>query len=216
MICDFINDESYFLTPFDLWLLVQKFKVPSIFLSKTVSNLIETNNTKNLFLGYGHEGDRFAFIVIPGLRAENIPVFKLIMTNEEEVFIPIESIIESSCRDKIIDVIQNDKPIEEMLISYIKKPRLKEKIEDVIPVDDAIILPPKKLETRGRKKKNVEQIEVLPVLEEKEEEEEEKPFVLNIEKPKTRKNKGPYVSKQQTQKNVLKRKLIFEPELEPE
>ena len=84
-------------------------------------------------------------------------------------------------------------------------------MEDVIPVDDAIILPPKKLETRGRKKKNVEQIEVLPVLEE---EEEEKPIVLNIEKLKTKKNKGPYVSKQQTQKNVLKRKLIFEPEPE--
>ena len=212
---DFINDESYFLTPFDLWLLVQRFKVPSIFLSKTVSNLIETNNTKNLFLGYGHEGDRFAFIVIPGLRAENIPVFKLIMTNEEEVFIPIESIIDSECLNKIVDVIQNGKTIEEMLISYIKKPRLKEKIEDVIPVDDAIILPPKKLETRGRKKKNVEQIEVLPVLEEQREE-EEKPIVLNIEKPKTRKNKGPYVSKQQTQKNILKRKLIFEPELEPQ
>ena len=201
---DFINDDSYFLTPFDLWILVQKFKVPTIFLSKTITNLIETNNTKNLFLGYGSEGDSFAFIIIPGLRAENIPGYKLIIKNEEEIFIPIESIIDNDCRDKMLDVIQNSKTIEEMLVSYTKKPRLKEKFDENIAFEDAGILPPKK-ETRGRKKKNIEIIPILKV-------NEETPIVLINEVSQSRKNRN-YISTQKTQKN-LKRKLIYEAESE--
>jgi hypothetical protein len=205
---DFINDESYFLTPFDLWLLVQKYKIPCIFLSKTIINLIETNYTKNLFLGYGFEGDNFAFIVIPGLRAENIPGYKLLLTNTAEVFIPIDSIIDTPCRDKIIDVIQNSKTIEEMLVSYVKKPRLKEKSIDVIPIDDKMNLglPPKKVETRGRKKKIIEKQVVSPIVD------EPVPIVLNIQQPKTRKNKNQYVSNKPLQKNIIKRKLIIEHE----
>ena len=65
---DFITTDNYFLTTFDLWLLVQKFKIPTIFISTT--KLLETNNKKHFFIGYGEENDDFAFVVVPGISAQ--------------------------------------------------------------------------------------------------------------------------------------------------
>ena len=203
---EFIMDESYFLTPFDMWLLVQKYKTPSIFLSKTVGNLLETNDTSNLFLGYGFEGDSFAFIIIPGLRAENVPGFKYILTNNEELFIPIESIRDNECRDKIEQTIQTSKSIYEMLDSFMKKTKNK-------PGDEEEeLLVPKKKETRGRKPNLVIEEKVSPILE------VASPVILNVELPKSRKNNKP-ANKTNTKKasmNVNKRKLlIIQDEVEP-
>jgi hypothetical protein len=213
---EFIMDESYFLTPFDMWLLVQKYKVPSIFLSKTVGNLLETNDTSNLFLGYGFEGDSFAFIIIPGLRAENIPGFKFILTNNEELFIPIESIRNNECRDKIEQTIQTAKTIDEMLESFMKKSKHKPAVDE----EEEVLLVPKKKETRGRKPNLVIEEKVSPIL-------EVAPpvvlpsVVLNVEPPKSRKNSKPS-NKTNTKKasmNVNKRKLLIiqdDVEKEPE
>jgi hypothetical protein len=219
---DFINDESYFLTPFDLWILVQKFKVPCIFLNKTVGNLLETNNTNNLFLGYGFEGDSFAFIIIPGLRAENIPSFKYIITNTDELFIPIDSIKNGGeCRDKIQYAIQNGKTIEEMLASFMKKPKNKDK---PVEIGDEL-LPIKKKETRGRKPNFIinepifepeqpelgqpelgqEQILGQPELGQQVLEE---PIVLNNGQPKTRKNNKKLKEKAVTTGKTLSKKAL--------
>ena len=67
-------------------------------------------------------------------------------------------------------------------------------------------LPPKKVETRGRKKKIIEKQVVSPIVD------EPVPIVLNIQQPKTRKNKNQYVSNKPLQKNIIKRKLIIEPD----
>ena len=85
-----IYSENYFLTTLDFWLLVDKYKIPTMFISSKY--LLQTNYEKNIFLGYGHANDHFCFIVIPGFRVENIPSYKTIQTNEDELFISIEQI----------------------------------------------------------------------------------------------------------------------------
>ena len=217
---DFINDESYFLTPFDLWILVQKFKVPCIFLSKTVGNLLETNYSNNLFLGYGFEGDSFAFIIIPGLGAENIPGFKYIITNTEDIFIPIDNIKDGECRNKIQHVIQNSKTIEEMLNSFVKKQKHKliEKEDNLNEDNLNEITIVRKKETRGRKPNLIIEESLLPIIE------DSPRIVLNLEQPKTRKNQKDKLPKEKKQKvtqktkkaTVNKRKLlIIEDEISP-
>ena len=54
---DFITTDNYFLTTFDLWLLIKKFEIPTIFISTT--KLLETNNKDHFFIGYGKENDDF-------------------------------------------------------------------------------------------------------------------------------------------------------------
>ena len=81
---DFIYNESYFLTTFDLWLLVIKYNIPTIFISQ--NTILETNNTRNSFIGHNIEpgAANFIFILIPAIRAENIPNYKIILHGDEE------------------------------------------------------------------------------------------------------------------------------------
>jgi hypothetical protein len=103
---DFITTDNYFLTTFDILLLVQKFKIPSIFISTT--KLLETNNKSHFFIGYGKENDEFAFIVVPGISPENVPVFKLIETNTNDVFISLDKLIECEYKTEISEVLKNE------------------------------------------------------------------------------------------------------------
>ncbi|MCJ7802086.1 MAG: hypothetical protein MUP82_06990, partial [Candidatus Marinimicrobia bacterium] len=88
----FIFNDTYFLTTFDMWLLVLKYKIPTIFISQKW--IQQTKYEKREFLGYGGVEDKFAFIVLPGFRAQNIPVYKLIQSDTKEIFIPINVLSE--------------------------------------------------------------------------------------------------------------------------
>jgi hypothetical protein len=103
---DFITTDNYFLTTFDLLLLVQKFKIPTIFISTT--KLLETNNKSHFFIGYGKENDDFAFVVVPGISAENIPAFKLIETNTNDVFISLDKLTDCEHKSEIIEVLASE------------------------------------------------------------------------------------------------------------
>ena len=128
-----IYSEDYFLTTLDLWLLVNKFKIPSIFISqKTIlqTRYDKNNNTyyKNIFVGYGDKNDDFVFIVIPGLRNDNIPNFKFIKDDNNKLFISLNKLTDE-CRENIkhaiIDKISIDTYFENYKIllktTYIKK-----------------------------------------------------------------------------------------------
>jgi len=135
-----IYSDNYFLTTFDFWLLVNKFKIPTIFISS--KNLLQTNYEKNLFLGYGDINDKFCFIVIPGFRSENIPSYKIIQSNEDDIFISIEQIKNSECVTKINNTILEKFSIEEYLkkiqkntITNKSKQKIKQKI--IIEEDNA-------------------------------------------------------------------------------
>ena len=113
----FIYTDNYFLTPFDLWLLVTKYEIPTIFICQRY--LLQTKYEKHQFLGYGDRNDKFAFIVVPGLRPENVPGYKLIQSNKGDVFISLEELNEE-CLEKVRESIDDKLSIEEYLDKFTK------------------------------------------------------------------------------------------------
>ena len=113
----FIYTDNYFLTPFDLWLLVTKYEIPTIFICQKF--ILQTKYEKHQFLGYGDENDKFAFIVVPGLRPENVPGYKLIQSNKGDIFISLDELNEE-CLEKIKDSIDNKVSIEDYLDKFTK------------------------------------------------------------------------------------------------
>ena len=112
----FISAENYFLTTLDLWLLVQRYKIPTIFISQNC--ILQTKYEKRAFLGYGDEDqDNFAFILLPGLRDENIPNYKFIQSDSGEFFISLANI---KCREKIREIISDNLSVENYLDDFTK------------------------------------------------------------------------------------------------
>jgi hypothetical protein len=116
----FIYTDNYFLTTMDLWLLVNKFKIPTIFICQKF--ILQTKYEKNLFVGYGNHDDNFAFIVLPGFRPENVPNFKIVKSNKGDVFISLKEINED-CIEKIEESIRNKIDIEDYLKKFTIPPK---------------------------------------------------------------------------------------------
>jgi hypothetical protein len=115
---NFIYTDSYFLTPFDLWLIVNKFKIPTIFIShKFIMQSKNGKYEKHEFVAYGDENDKFAFIVIPGLRAENVPNFKIIKTDKGDIFISLNK-LNQECVERIKEAMDNKVSIDEYINNY--------------------------------------------------------------------------------------------------
>jgi hypothetical protein len=114
---DFIYTDNYFLTPFDLWLLILKYEIPSIFISQKC--LLQTDYKHREFICYGNKDDKFVFIVVPGLRPENVPGYKIIQSNESEVFISLNN-LDEECIDRINRAFDNKITIEEYIEDYKK------------------------------------------------------------------------------------------------
>jgi len=89
-----LYDEKYYLTPLDLWILVQKYELPTIFISQ--QTIMQTGYKENVFVGYDGLDDKFAFIVIPILKADSIPNYKLVQNGDDDIFISVESMLDSS------------------------------------------------------------------------------------------------------------------------
>jgi hypothetical protein len=117
-----IYTDNYFLTPFDLWLLVTKYQIPTIFISQTY--ILQTKYEKQEFIAYKDENDKYAFIVIPGLRPENIPGYKLIQTNEGEVFISLDK-LNDNCVERIRNDIAQTSSVENYLKNFTKPTKTK-------------------------------------------------------------------------------------------
>ena len=112
-----IYTDNYFLTTFDLWLLVTKYKIPTIFICQKW--ILQTKYEKQEFVGYGNEDDKFAFVLIPGFRPENVPSYKLIQSNEKEVFIKLDK-LNGECLDRIREAITNKISIDNYLKTFTK------------------------------------------------------------------------------------------------
>mgnify|MGYP000017504330 CR=1 FL=1 len=81
------------------------------------NTILQTNFKKNAFLGYGDEGDDFAFVIIPGFRPENVPGYKLIQSETGDVFISLNNLKEEGV-EKIETAFRNRKSIEQYLEEY--------------------------------------------------------------------------------------------------
>jgi len=130
----FIYSDSYFLTIFDFWLLVNKYKIPTFFIS--TKKLLQTNYEKNIFLGYGNENDSFCFILLSALLPENVPSYRLVSSDKDEIFIPIKEIKEH-CISNVKLALDNEITIEDYLKKFIKisKPKKVKSLNMKIPID---------------------------------------------------------------------------------
>ena len=146
---NFIYTDNYFLTPFDLWLLVTKYKIPTIFISQKW--ILQTNYKKHEFVAYGDINDRFVFILIPGLRNENVPNYKIIQDDKEEIFISLDKLSEE-CIENLTDSIRNQITIEDYLTDFVKPSKTKyEKRKPIIILSESdtgeVIVKPKEKKT---------------------------------------------------------------------
>jgi hypothetical protein len=133
---NFIYSDNYFLTNLDIWILMEKYKIPCFFIS--TKYLLETKYDKHIFLGYGNRTDNFAFIVVPGFRNEIIPNYKLIVDADNNSFFSLDN-INNDCRDTIQEAMNNYKTVETYLQQFTKiaktqynkkKPKMKLIIEE--------------------------------------------------------------------------------------
>jgi len=192
----FIYTDNYFLTTMDLWLLVNKYKIPTIFICQKY--ILQTKYEKYIFLGYGDDDDKFAFIILPGFRPENVPNFKIVKSNKGDVFISLKEISED-CIENIETTIRNKISIEDYLKSFImptktiyekKKPLLIQNESD----SEEYKLKPKK------KKIIIEDTTPIPI---------EREVIRNVKPSRKVQIRGEPKNKTRRRPDVKKRKLLI-------
>ena len=85
---------------------------------------MQSNHTKTEFVAYGSRDDDFVFIVIPGLRPENIPGYKIIVSDIGDIFISLNSINQPYV-DRIHSAIENQNTITNYLQEFVKPKKTK-------------------------------------------------------------------------------------------
>ena len=123
----FIYSDNYFLTVFDLWILVNKYKIPTFFISTI--NFLQTNYEKNIFLGYSNDNDnnndttdeneQFCFILVPALKYESVPSYKLLMNDKNEIFMQLKE-VKKTCDEAIQLAFDNKINIDTYLQNFVK------------------------------------------------------------------------------------------------
>ena len=172
-----ILQEGFGAVNFDLWILLVKYEIPSIFISS--KEIPETRFNKNEFVCYMDEKheDKFAFIITPAMyrrsKLKN-PEYKLIIDDKQQVNISLKSLKYSDCFPQIEDAIQFAYPINKY-------------IEEIYEKDNTT-----KYKKRQKKVRDIEFLEVsqTPLPEEPEPapmqnilvEEEEEPKVIKLKK----------------------------------
>ena len=142
-----ISTYNYFLTTLDIWLLILKYKIPTIFISQKW--ILQTKYEKHQFVAYGDKDDKFVFIVIPGFRPENVPTLKFIKSDENDIFISLDK-LNRECVEKIKEDIDEQITIEDYLKKFTKP--IKTQYEKKKPktfiiesdIDEPVVKPKKK------------------------------------------------------------------------
>jgi hypothetical protein len=141
----FISNENYFLTTLDLWVLILKYEIPTIFISQKW--ILQTQYNRNIFVGYGNIGDSFSVIVLPGFRAEHIPNYKLIQSGESNIFFSLEESVNPTYLETINQEVRNQISINDYLINftkisktkYTKKVPITRKIKIIEEEEEAVV-----------------------------------------------------------------------------
>jgi hypothetical protein len=210
---DFLYNDNYFLTTFDLWLLVNKYKISTIFISS--KNLLQTNYEKNIFAGYSENNnvveEKFCFIIIPALQMEHIPGYKIIQNGSNEIFISLNEIKiddkNTDCFNTILIAIENKLSIDMYLENFkkIQKKRLLvedvEDVEDVENIENVENIQETKKPQKGRPKKIEKTIVINDIVEINPEN------VKKIPKKRTRKVKQVVLKGQQNGGKTKKNRL---------
>jgi hypothetical protein len=79
----FIQSPDYFITHLDIWVMVTKYKIPTILLSS--KNLQYTNYKENYFaLFFTTKTDKYSFIMTSAIHADSLPVYKIIKDDQND------------------------------------------------------------------------------------------------------------------------------------
>ena len=117
-----IMNNAYFLSLFDLWILVQKYKLPTIFMC--TYKLLETNQTSKIMVGYQRpESNEFTFIVTPPITKKTPinkpPINRFILTNTNEILIRTNVLNkETELYEELQKSIEYPKTIEDFLTKF--------------------------------------------------------------------------------------------------
>ena len=123
---NFIYSDNYFITTLDIWMLVEKYSIPTIFISS--KPILQAKDGKTEFVGYGSVNDRFLFIVLSALQQESIQKFKIIQSAEGDITFPITICRTEECSRRIMDAIEQQENIETYLQHFTKKPAKKKTV----------------------------------------------------------------------------------------
>ena len=184
-----ILQEGFLATNFDLWILLVKYEIPSIFISsKTIA---ESRFKFKEFVCYDpSKENKFVFIWTPAMyrKANKIPEYKIIISDKEKIEIDIDVLQEGECLTNIENSLNNYISIEDYLDIIFEKYNPKQE-----ELDEA-----KKRVKKNKKLKPTiileEAVEGEEKIQEKEENffifpEEEKIDIIPVPKRKTRKQK---------------------------
>jgi hypothetical protein len=120
-----IMNDAYFLSFFDLWILVQKYELPTVFLG--TYKLLETNSTSKIMVGFQDvEPDytkEYFFIVTQPITKKTPmnkpPINRLILTEKNQLFIHIDQLNqENELYKDLVKSMKNPKTIEDFLIQF--------------------------------------------------------------------------------------------------
>ena len=124
-----ILNDAYYIVNFDLWILLAKYEIPSIFISS--KEIPETRYNKNEFVCYTiTDAKEYVFIVTPALykRADlKTPEYKIIMNEDKQLVISLDSLNtkkdknDNDCLSNIIQAITKYYPIEDYLDNVYEK-----------------------------------------------------------------------------------------------
>ena len=89
--------DNYYLTPFDYWLLIVKYQIPSLFISqKPIALTKPLKDEQTDFVAYIDVNkttiESLTYIIVPGLRPETIPGYKIVKSSEKEENIKMDDL----------------------------------------------------------------------------------------------------------------------------
>ena len=141
---DFIYNSNYFLTPTDIWKILDIYDIPVVFISST--NILQSSYENNIFItnNYGDD-ESFVFVIIPAVKHEKIPTYKLVVNDNKDIKID-KSELTQDCMQKIRDALLEIKTFEQFITKY-KKPKTKKTILKIDENEEIEVIPskPKKI-----------------------------------------------------------------------
>ena len=193
---ELIIQDNFYATNFDLWLLLVKYKIPSIFISSKV--IAETRYNMNEFVCYTDaKTDKYVFIVTPALGIHKIPHYKYIVDNTGKIEISVDELTNEECKRNITVAIENYIEISDYVELYKrgtnhgyqkKKPGLLKKTYELLIEEKNA---PQEIQATKRKpiKKLKKTLEIVNDTEKDQQEQEQNPLEQFPEKEETKKRK---------------------------
>ena len=126
-----IIQQGFLATNFDLWILLNKYEIPSIFISSKM--IPETRYKFKEFVCYdklsNEQNNKYIFICTPSMykRTNKFPEYKLIMDNNEKMEIDLDELKEGECLSNIENALNNYITIEDYLDVVFEKSTKKQK-----------------------------------------------------------------------------------------